>query len=154
MHKNRWHLGTRKSVGQPGKLGHSGLERRTGGCGVDPELGKLWCAVGGRKIRGPKDPQRLHGFRFGSDAVHQSLVEHGSTLDLFWRCPTHHLSIERREAAVANTTQRVYYERAGHSFVMRREQVEQQVATPGMAPHYRAIPAEMRISVWSAAPVR
>lgn len=68
MHENGRHLGTGKSVGQPGELGHSGLKRGTGRCGVDPEIGKLWRTVGGRKICGPEDPQRLHCFRFGSDA--------------------------------------------------------------------------------------
>lgn len=143
VHEHGRHLGTGKSVGQPGELGDSGLKRGTGRCGVDPEIGKLRRSVGGRKICGPEDPQRLHCFRFGSDAVHHSLVQHGSTLHLFWGRATRHLSVEGRKTAITNTAQRVDDERGRHSIVMRREQVKQQVPAPGVAPDYRALPAEM-----------
>jgi hypothetical protein len=50
MHENGRRLGTGKPVGQPGELGHSGLRRGTGRCGVDP-----------RHTRAAKKPGRFTG---------------------------------------------------------------------------------------------
>jgi hypothetical protein len=58
------------------------------------------------------------------------------------RCPAIELGLELRLAAVANATERIDDHRGSDPFGMRGEQVDQEVAAPGVSDHDGAVPAQ------------
>ena len=99
---------------------------------------------GGRvgEVRRPAQPQRLHRVGLRATAFHRPLVQLLGPFGALRRCPATELGLEQRLAAVANATERVDDHRGSDPFGMRGEQVQQEVAAPGVPDHDGAVPAQ------------
>ena len=142
VHEQRGH----GDAGEPSRQAWQRVvQRREGRCiGVDGEaqIGKRrgGCRIG--EVGRPEQPHRLHEVGLAATAGHRLSLEVLHTRDVARRRPAHQLGVELRFPAIADASERVDDQCCDDTLRMLGEQVQQQVAAPGVAGNDGALPAE------------
>ena len=132
MHEGGRHRHAGKSIGQPRQLGVQRCERRRVRLGraLEERERRRHGAVG--EVRRPEQPERLDELVFTGVAGHRQTLEMLHPLEIARRRAPVELDVELRLAAVAHSAERVDRESGSDALGVRREQMQEQVAAPGV----------------------